>query len=123
MLTTLACAAAILVVAGCGETEEEQAREVAQEYVDALNGDDFATICELYSDDFKNQLGATDNCEEFVKEQSSGEDTPGEFELGDVRVNDDRAIVDLTVTRDGNPVALGVVLEEQDGEWRVASLQ
>ena len=87
-LTALICAAAFIALTGCGESEQEQAREAVQGYVDAQNDDDFEAVCDLYSDAFKAQLGITaEACPAFVEEQSSGAATS--FELVGVNVNDD----------------------------------
>ena len=52
-LTALACAAALLSAVGCGESDQEQAREVVQAYVDAQNDEDFEAVCDLYSESLK----------------------------------------------------------------------
>ena len=44
-LTALACIVALLAAAGCGETDQEQAREVAQDYVEAGDTGDFEAVC------------------------------------------------------------------------------
>ena len=120
-LTAIACLAAVALVVGCGESDQEQAREVAQDYVDASNGDDFDRICELYSDSFKEQL-ATPDCPAFVQEQSSGADS--EIELVEVRVNGDRATADLdSVSEQEGPARIGLQLERQDDEWRISGFQ
>ena len=95
-ITALFCAAALLAAAGCGETDQEQAREVARNYVDARNEGDFALACDLYSDSFKQQLAIGENCAAFVEEQTSG--AGGELSVADVHVNDDRATADLDVS-------------------------
>ena len=116
-LTAIACLAALAAVAGCGESDQEQAREVAQEYVDASNSDDFEAVCDLYSDDFKKELGAA-NCPAFVEEQSSGADT--ELELVEVRVSGDKATADLdSVSEQEGPARLSLQLEREDGDWLI----
>ena len=116
-LTAFACAVAFAASAGCGESEQEQAREVVQDYVDASNANDFERVCELYSETLKDQLGATD-CPAFVQEQSSGAET--ELELVEVRVNGDRATADLdAVSEQEGPARLGLQLEREDDEWRI----
>ncbi len=121
-LTALACAAALATaLLACGETDQEQAREVAQDYVEASNEDDFAAVCELYSESFKQQLGAAD-CPAFVEENSSGADS--ELELVDVRVSDDTATADIDiVSEDGGPIRVGLRLQREDGDWRIVGLQ
>lgn len=123
-LTALLCAAALVALAGCGESEQEQAREAVQGYVDAQNGDDFEAVCDLYSDAFKAQLGVTpEACPAFVQEQSSGAATS--FELVGVNVNGDTATADIdAMSEDGaGPSRLTVTLAREDGEWEITGLQ
>lgn len=122
MLTALACAVALAALAGCGESDQEQAREVAQDYVDASNAEDYEGVCELYSQRFIEELGATD-CPAFVKENSSG--AASELELVDVREKDGVASADIDVVSEGGgPIRVGIRLEREDGgEWRITGLQ
>lgn len=125
-LTALACAAALLAAAGCGESDQEQAREVVQAYVDAQNDEDFGAVCDLYSDPLKAQLGVTEEaCPAFVEEQSTGADVRLQLELVKVTVNGDTAIADIDAVReDGEgPSRLPLTLERRDGEWRISAFQ
>jgi ketosteroid isomerase-like protein len=124
ILTALACVAALAVVAGCGETDQEQAREVAQDYVDARNAADFEAVCALYSDQFKQELG-TDDCAAFVREQTAGAEGDESLSLVDVRVREDVATADLDVTHgEAGPSRIVIRLERQDdGDWAITSLQ
>ena len=116
-LTAITCLAAVMALAACGESDQEQAREVVQDYVDASNSDDFERVCELYSDDFKDELSAAD-CPEFVKEQSSGAET--ELELVEVRVSDDKATADLdSVSEQEGPARLSLQLEREGDDWKI----
>jgi hypothetical protein len=122
-ITALVCAAALVAAAGCGETDQEQAREVVQDYVDARNDGDFELVCDLYSDSFKQQLAIGENCPAFVEEQTAG--AGGELSVVDVRVRDDRATADLDVSEGSEgPSRVAIVLERQDDdEWKIAGLQ
>ena len=122
-ITALVCAAALAVGAGCGETDQEQAREVVQDYVDARNDGDFELVCDLYSDSFKQELAIGENCPAFVEEQTSG--AGGELSVVDVRVRDDRATADLDVSQGSEgPSRVALVLErEDDGEWKITGIQ
>jgi ketosteroid isomerase-like protein len=122
-ITAAVCAALLVAGAGCGQSDQEQARETVQEYVDARNSQDFEAECDLYTDEFKEQLGATD-CPAFVKEQSSGAGIKQELKVVSVRVDGDRALADLDVTSEGGGTTrVGLVLERQDGDWRITGLQ
>jgi hypothetical protein len=122
-ITSLICAAALVAVAGCGETDQEQAREVVQDYVDARNDGDFELVCDLYSDSFKQELAIGENCPAFVEEQTSGAGG-GELSVADVNVNDDRATADLDVSEGSEgPSRVALVLEREGDDWRITGLQ
>ena len=121
VLTALLCGVAIAAAAGCGESDQEQAREVVQDYVDANNDGDFETVCDLYSESFKQEL-AVEDCPGFVEENSSG--AGGELSVVEVRVNGDRATADIDVSRgQEGPSRVGLTLEREDDEWRIVGLQ
>ena len=91
--------------------------------MDARNSQDFEAECDLYSEEFKKQLGATD-CSAFVEEQSSGADNKQELEFVSVRVDGDRALADLDVTVEGGGTTrVGLILEREDGDWKISGLQ
>jgi ketosteroid isomerase-like protein len=118
----VACTAALAAVGCGGNGDEQSAGETAQAYVDALTEKDAAKICELYSDQLKDQLAAGGNCEAFVKEQSSGADT-GAFKVVSVQESGDRAAAILVTNGEsGKPVRLTATLERQDGDWRITNL-
>jgi hypothetical protein len=121
VLTALLCGVAIAAAAGCGESDQEQAREVVQDYVDANNDGDFETVCDLYSESFKQEL-AVEDCPGFVEENSSG--AGGELSVVEVRVNGDRATADIDVSRgQEGPSRVGLTLEREDDSWRISGLQ
>jgi ketosteroid isomerase-like protein len=122
-LTAVACSIALAALAGCGESEQEQAREVVQDYAEARNAGDFEAVCELFSERFVEQLG-TDDCPAFIEEQTAGADGEQTLEVVDVRVSDEVATAELDVVSDATgPSRVVVRLEEEDGEWRIVGLQ
>ena len=123
-LILLVCAAALAAIAGCGESDQEQAREVVQDYVDARNGGDFERVCELFSDEFKEQLQVGQDCAAFIQEQSTGAGPDSKLEVVDVRVKDERASADIDVVREGEgPSRVTLTLARQDGDWKITGLQ
>ena len=119
-LTALACAASLLLVAACGESEQEQAREVVQDYVDATNDGDFEAVCGLYSESLKAELAVGENCAAFVQEQSSGADDAGELEVVDVRVNGDKATANINAIRESEgPSRISLQLGREGDDWRI----
>ncbi len=122
-ITALVCAAALAAAGGCGETDQEQAREVVQDYVDARNGGDFELVCDLYSDSFKEELAIGENCPAFVEEQTTGAGG-GELSVADVNANGDRATADLDVSEGSEgPSRVALVLEREGDEWRITGVQ
>jgi hypothetical protein len=122
-ITAVLCAALLVAAAGCGQSDQEKAREVVQDYVDARSAQDYEAVCDLYSDSFKQQLGATD-CPAFVQEQTAGADVQEDLKIVSVRVNEDRAIAELDAAGEtGAPTRIGLVLERQDGDWLITGLQ
>jgi len=124
LLTALACGAAIAAAVGCGESDQEKAREVVQQFVDARNGDDFEAECDVYSDKYLDELAVAD-CPAFIQEQSTGADGEEELDIVDVEVNDDKATANVDVIREseGGPTRIGLLLAEEDGEWRITGFQ
>jgi hypothetical protein len=121
-ITAAICASLLLAGAGCGQSDQEKARDAVQDYVDARNDEDFERVCELYADSFKRELGA-DDCPAFVEEQTAGVET-GDLEIVSVRVRDERAIAELDAAGEsGAPTRIGLVLEEEDGEWLITGVQ
>ena len=114
------------LLAGCGgdDADGATARDAAQDYVQARNEGDAGRVCELYSDELRGKLGAS-NCEAFIKEQTAGVATS--FALVGVKESGDRATATLRATVAGNEIRGGagrlqITLQHQDGEWRITSL-
>jgi ketosteroid isomerase-like protein len=122
-LAPVVCAA---LLAGCGDDDgggDETARDAAEAYVQARNQGDAGKVCELYSEELIQSLGAT-NCEAFVREQTAG--VPTSFALVGIEESGDRATATLrasAVGEVGNGAGrLRIALERQDGDWRITRL-
>jgi hypothetical protein len=123
-LILLVCAAALAAVTGCGESDQEQAREVVQDYVDARNDGDYGRVCELYSDSFKDEQAIGDNCAGFLDEQFATADAESDLSVVGVRVKNDKAAADIDVIREGEgPSRTGLILGREDGSWKITGLQ
>lgn len=120
LLTALACSAALAVAAGCGESDQEQAREVVQDYAEARNAGDYAAVCDLFSDEFIQEL-AVEDCPGFIEEQTSGADE--DVSVVDVRVKDDTATADLDVNTEAGPSRIVIRLERDGDDWLIVGLQ
>jgi ketosteroid isomerase-like protein len=122
-LIPLACVVALAAAAGCGESEQEQAREVVQDYAEARESGDYEAVCELFSDSFVNEL-QTDDCPAFIAEQTAGADGPEQIEVIDVRTSGDTATADLDISSGSEgPSRIGLRLELEDDEWRIVGVQ
>jgi ketosteroid isomerase-like protein len=116
------CAALLGGCGGSGGDDEQTARDAAQDYVQARNQGDAGRICQLYSDELIQKLGAS-NCEAFVKEQTAGVATS--FTLLGVREQGNQATATIRATAAGEGPGGGqlrITLERQDGEWRITRL-
>jgi hypothetical protein len=97
-------ASALLLVAGCGGSDADRARDVATKYAEAFADGDYATAC-------GQTTAPGPDCEAALKVLHAG-DVPTEVQS--VKVTGDRA------TADFGPGTMPVPLEKRDGEWRVA---
>ncbi len=123
VLTALVCAALTAAAAGCGESDEEQARETVEDYIAAREAGDEQAICDMLSVDLKAQLGLGDTCSGQAAELGAGGEALT-LEIIDVRVRDEQAAADLNVSRNGQPPSrIQLRLVDEDGEWRIAALQ
>ena len=114
------------LLAGCGGDDggEATARNAARDYVEARNQGDAGRVCELYSDELRSKLGAS-NCEAFIKEQTAGVATS--FTLVGVKESGDQATATLRAAVAGNEIAGGagrlqITMERQGDEWKITSL-
>src|SRR5215210_4738034 len=113
------------LLAGCGGDEgsaNDTARDAAEAYVQARNQGDAGKVCELYSDELIQKLGAS-NCEAFVKEQTAGVATS--FTLVSVREAGDQATATLQATAAGEPAGGGRIkirLTKEGDEWKITDI-
>lgn len=124
MLCLLALLAAGVAGCGGGDDEGRDPRAAVEAFVQARNGDDFAAECGLYTPDFKEQLGVGKACAEFLEESRSGLDDDRAVEIVDVRERDGRAQAELDIPGEGaDLVRITLLLEREDGKWRIAAIQ
>ncbi len=121
--TITALSILVLVLAGCGplggKNDEEKAGDALTELVDARNQGDYARVCELISvQDLKKFKRAGVSCEKTIR-QRFGATASTTIRIEDVKVKDDRASVDATVSQTGGAgFARTFRLVKEDGEWK-----
>ena len=118
----IACFAVLApAAAGCGGSSDESgASDAANSYVDAYNAKNGEQLCSVLSNDLRQKLGG-DNCARFLGEQISG--ASATLKVVKVDVSDDHATADLESSgENGQAATLALVLEKQDGDWKVSAL-
>src|SRR6266513_2278932 len=115
---TAACVAALTGCGGGGGGIEPSARNAAQEYVDAWNKQDYAKVCDLYSDSYKQQLKAS-NCLAYLREQTSGAATT--LTLVDVQERGNQAAAHIrSHSENKSSDETAGLIRQQDGSWKLA---
>ena len=125
LLTALACAAILGALAACRESDQEQAREVVQDYVDARTSGDFGAICDLYSA-IQAELGVVDDCEGFVREQSGGGadgGPPRSWRSSTSRPRLRPGTPTSTSSAVEGPARIGLILSPEGDDWKISGLQ
>jgi ketosteroid isomerase-like protein len=123
--TGLACAVAVLVWAGCGQSDQEQVREVVQDYIQTVSKGDFAATCDLFTAEYRRQLGGDPACVQAQAAQFGSPSSKPELALSSVHVKGEHANAGLQISRDSgspSPLSLLLVLEDDD-QWRIRGQQ
>ena len=113
-----------LAIAGCGgplggESEEDSAGDTLTELVEARNQGEFGTVCDLLSaQDLARFDKAGISCEQTLRRRfPTGTTTT--IRIEEVRVKDDRASIDATVSQTGGAGrAQTFLLIKEDGRWK-----
>ena len=128
-LIAIACAAVLAGAGGCGGSggdDQSSARDAAQAYVDATNSRDFAGVCDLLSNSYKQKIQIAANCPDFLKEQTSGA-PPTTLTL--IAVQEQGSTASAHIRSHSQDEAAGLIADEtavftkeSDGEWRLTAL-
>jgi len=128
-LIAIASAAVLAGANGCGGgggDDQSSARDAAQAYVDATNSRDFAQVCDLLSNTYKQKIQIAANCPDFLKEQTSGA-PPTTLTL--VGVQEQGSTASAHIRSHSQDEAAGLIADETatfarepDGEWRLTAL-
>ncbi|CAN5478648.1 hypothetical protein BH20ACT19_BH20ACT19_04800 [soil metagenome] len=117
VLTSLA--AASLLAAGCGGSEEDAVEDSVKEFASAAKDKDFGGVCDKLTDELRQQIGQAGggNCEEALKQfgeqvDLGGIPDPDEIEFESVEVDGDNATVKIKGEDNESK------LVKEDGEWK-----
>jgi hypothetical protein len=122
-----ALAAAVLLVAGCGETEpsdEEQVRTTLTAFSRATAAKDYQALCDrLLAPDLIEDLKKIGLPCEIALQQGLGDVRQPRLIVGDVTVKGKSAVAEVRSTAEGQaPSKDTVELIRTDAGWRIASL-
>jgi hypothetical protein len=110
----------------CGKSDQEQVRQVVEDYIQALSTGSFDAACELFTPRYRRQLGGAAACAEAQADQFGGSGAAkAELELSRVRVKGEHANATLNVSRNSgppSPLAVLLALDEND-HWRIRGEQ
>ncbi|MDQ4041126.1 MAG: hypothetical protein M3141_05190, partial [Actinomycetota bacterium] len=117
--TALALAAAVLV-AGCGDSDEERVREAVRSYGDAVAKKDYQRICdELIARELVQNLAEIGLPCEVALRRGLGAVRNPKLDIRRVQVVEDRALVSVHSTAaNQKPSDDMLEVRKQDGVWR-----
>jgi hypothetical protein len=123
--TLAACAISVTLGTGCGQTDQEQVREVTEHYIDAIAKGDYEAACELFTPAYLIELGGAAGCARSQADQFGGPTGPtATLEIAAVRTKGDRANVTINVSRGGSPPSpLALLMSNQSDDWRISGQQ
>jgi hypothetical protein len=120
----LVLAAAAAIGAGCGQTDQERAREATEDYIEAISKGDYAAACKLFTPAYLRELNGPAGCERAQADQFGGPGgTTATLEISSVRVKGDRGNVTVNVSRGGSPSPLTLLMVAEGDEWLVRGQQ
>lgn len=114
-----------ILVAGCGgEPEEERVRERVTEFGAATAAKDYDRLCDdLFAPELLETVKSIGLPCRLALEQSLSEVEDPRLVIGAVRVDGDRAEVDVRSSAAGQaPSQDTLALVKEDGEWRITDL-
>jgi ketosteroid isomerase-like protein len=116
----------LVAVSGCGGNDSEDAEQTVRDFVEALNTRDADRYCDdLITKEFLEKTTLSTGDEDKARESCKRE-----FENLTVRVNlakieatkvdGDKATVTAVLTRQGQRIKQKLLLEKEDGDWKLA---
>ncbi|MGI8632599.1 MAG: Rv0361 family membrane protein [Solirubrobacterales bacterium] len=112
----------VLIVAGCGEGDEDKIRSAVEDFVAASNDRDFKKVCELFGADTRKQLeqqGGKD-CQKLLEDAAVDDAPKIEATIQTVTVDGDRATVDARLkTGDQPEQPQRLDLRKEGEDWKL----
>jgi ketosteroid isomerase-like protein len=116
----------LVAVSGCGGNDSEDAEQTVRDFVEALNTRDADRYCDdLVTKEFLEKTTLSTGDEDKARESCKRE-----FKNLTVRVNltkiegtkvdGDKATVTAVLTRQGQRIKQRLLLEKEDGDWKLA---
>ncbi len=117
----------LVAVSGCGGDDKKDAEQTVRDFVEALNTHDGDRYCEdLITKEFLEKTTFTTGDEDKARESCKREFknlTGLRVKLAKIeatKVDGDKATVTAVLTRQGQRVKQELLLEKEDGDWKLA---
>ena len=117
----------LVAVSGCGGDDKKDAEQTVRDFVEALNTHDGDRYCEdLITKEFLERTTFTTGDEDKARESCKREFknlTGLRVKLAKIeatKVDGDKATVTAVLTRQGQRVKQELLLEKEDGDWKLA---
>ena len=115
----VAATLAVLVVTGCGQTEDERARRTAEAYANTVVDRDFVATCDLFGPAYLRRLGGTGGC--LASQRVQWAQPVEEIQVLKVLAKRRRGIAKLEISRQGlGPSPLTLLLKRPQKRWLIA---
>lgn len=113
-----AAAVAIGLLTGCGQTEDERARRIAESFANTVVDRDFPATCDLFGPSYLQRLGGVGDC--ISSQRVQWAQPVEEIQIIRVLAKRRRGIAKLEISRQGyGPSPLTLVLKRPDKRWLI----
>jgi ketosteroid isomerase-like protein len=116
----------LVAVSGCGGDDKKDAQQTVRDFVEALNTRDADRYCDdLVTKEFLEKTtlstGDEDKARESCKREFKNLTVRVNLtRIGATKVDGDKATVTAVLTRQGQSIKQRLLLEKEDGDWKLA---
>jgi ketosteroid isomerase-like protein len=116
----------LVAVSGCGGDDKKDAQQTVRDFVEALNTRDADRYCDdLVTKEFLEKTtlstGDEDKARESCKREFKNVTVRVKLtKIGATKVDGDKATVTAVLTRQGQSIKQRLLLEKEDGDWKLA---